>query len=353
VVDLWDTDKPAAGLNGTYSAFLYTDRSINVIDAHATAHPNNSRGLFMYIALQCTHSPEEAPQRFIDLYPAEWVPGRRVYNAMASAVDESVANITAALKRNDMWEHTLFVYSSDNGGPSLVGGASFANNYPFRGGKGNDFEGGTRVAAFVSGGYLPAAVRGTTLNGAIHIADWLATLCEIAGCNPEDAKAEAWNMDAQSSRLLPPVDSISAWPMLSGLNMTSARHIVPLCARGQDAAIIVGDLKLVAGPQGGTGYWWSPDYPNSTQKLNLTAPGCPAVDSEAGGCMYNISADPYESIDLAADPAYSAKRAELKAHMAAMIGSVFQSDDDGELDIASYAGAVREKWGGFSGPWLD
>ena len=32
--------------------------------------------------------------------------------------------------------------------------------------------GGISVAAFVSGGYLPAAVRGTTNNGIVHLADW-------------------------------------------------------------------------------------------------------------------------------------------------------------------------------------
>ena len=76
-----------------------------------------------------------------------------------------------------------------------------------------------RVAAFVSGGFLPPSARGTTATGAIHIADWLATFCDIAGCSPEDAKAEAWNMDphkrSDDQRLLPPIDSVSAWPMLS------------------------------------------------------------------------------------------------------------------------------------------
>ena len=33
------------------------------------------------------------------------------------------------------------------------------------------FEGGISVAAFVSGGYLPEAVRGTTNSGIVHIAE--------------------------------------------------------------------------------------------------------------------------------------------------------------------------------------
>ena len=37
----------------------------------------------------------------------------------------------------------LVIFSSDNGGP-----ADHANNWPLRGSKGSDFEGGTRVCAF-------------------------------------------------------------------------------------------------------------------------------------------------------------------------------------------------------------
>ena len=34
------------------------------------------------------------------------------------------------------------------------------------------FEGGIRANSFVSGGLLPAAVRGTTLHGLLHVSDW-------------------------------------------------------------------------------------------------------------------------------------------------------------------------------------
>ena len=130
----------------------------------------------MYLAYTVTHAPEEAPARYVDLYPKKWVAGRRVYAGMASALDESVGNLTASLKALGMWDNTLLVFSSDNGGPSLVGGPSFANNYPLRGGKGNDFEGGARVLGCVSGGLVPASQFGRSLpsRGHIHVADWCA-----------------------------------------------------------------------------------------------------------------------------------------------------------------------------------
>jgi hypothetical protein len=41
------------------------------------------------------------------------------------------------------------------------------------GGKGSNFEGGIRTNAWVSGGLLPAAVRGSRLDGLVALWDWV------------------------------------------------------------------------------------------------------------------------------------------------------------------------------------
>jgi hypothetical protein len=51
-------------------------------------------------------------------------------------------------------------------------GSTGSNNWPLRGSKVSDFEGGVRTVAFLTGGYLPEAVRGGAFNGFISIADW-------------------------------------------------------------------------------------------------------------------------------------------------------------------------------------
>lgn len=38
-----------------------------------------------------------------------------------------------------------------------------------------------RVLSFISGGYLPATVQGTRTSAVVHIADWYATFCGLAG----------------------------------------------------------------------------------------------------------------------------------------------------------------------------
>ena len=82
--------------------------------------------------------------------------------------------------------------------------------YIFRGGKFVPFEGGIRTASFITGGYLPESRRGQIENGAIHIADWYATFCELNGINPKDERAEKAG--------LPPIDSMNVWDLIIGKN---------------------------------------------------------------------------------------------------------------------------------------
>ena len=69
------------------------------------------------------------------------------------------------------------VWMTDNGSPVQVGGS----NYPLRGGKGSNWEGGVRVPAIVGGGFLPASQRNKITNGVAHIVDWYTTLVSLAG----------------------------------------------------------------------------------------------------------------------------------------------------------------------------
>jgi arylsulfatase A-like enzyme len=70
------------------------------------------------------------------------------------------------LRSKGMWERTVLVYSSDNGGRGS------GNNYPLRGKKATNYEGGMRVSAFVSGGMVPSPLRGTSSSIRFHICDW-------------------------------------------------------------------------------------------------------------------------------------------------------------------------------------
>lgn len=289
--DLWETDRPAPfKWNGTYSAEMYNERVIQIISEHDPSTP-----LFLYLAAQNCHGPDEG-DRWAQLF-SDYTNDYAQYNGMTSALDSMVANMTGVLQSKGMWQNTLLVFSSDNGGPSGIrAGADNANNWPLRGGKASAWEGGHRVAAFVSGGLVPKVMRGQRLDGYIHVADWYPTFCGLAAISPHDAPEG-----------LPAVDGIDMWPYLSGATNSSARTELALSSIhanvGGGAALIQGDFKLIRGPgqesrqqtiTGGCS-WTAPVYPNASS-------GPPTPESHcsipATGWLYNIRKDPSEHFEL-------------------------------------------------------
>lgn len=256
IVDFWDTDRPASHLNGTgYEEYIFRNRMLNILHAH-----DQSKPLFLQYNSKLCHYPMQAPQEYQDRFNFVEYDNRRVYHAMVSFLDDQLGNLTNTMKNLGMWDNTLMILTSDIGGFAKnpdgacnttsaswrgagehtdIGhgivcdnGEAGANNYPLRGGKYSNFEGGIRVNAFASGGYLPKAVRGSKVEGIIHIADWYRTLTQgIAGLDPTDHWAAASG--------LPPIDSLNVWPMLSGKNMTSPRESILVNAN----VIVVGEWK--------------------------------------------------------------------------------------------------------------
>lgn len=70
------------------------------------------------------------------------------------------------------------------------------------------------MAAWVSGGFLPEAVRGSThSDGIMHIADWYHTFCKLAGCDPSD-----------NAKGVPPPEAFDLWPTISTTGTPSPRR---------------------------------------------------------------------------------------------------------------------------------
>ena len=47
----------------------------------------------------------------------------------------------------------------------------------------SNWDGGIRGNAFVSGGFLPPAVRGTKFEGLVAVWDWYSTFCAVVCAN--------------------------------------------------------------------------------------------------------------------------------------------------------------------------
>ena len=73
-----------------------------------------------------TGSPKNNPHAGVDNYAA--------YNGMAVAADQVFGNLTATLKAMRVYNNTLIIVTSDNGGPaSTIVSGHAGNNFPHRG----------------------------------------------------------------------------------------------------------------------------------------------------------------------------------------------------------------------------
>ena len=373
LVDLWRDHGPAYGENGTFSGFLYSAEAERVIQAHAATHPprpgngrdgatppgagiggaGNDSPLFMYLAWHLVHSPLEAPVQYFDKRCADNT-NRQLYHAMVTALDDGVGNVTRALRQTGMYDNTLLIFYADNGGPLVTTGRS-GNNYPLKGGKTDDFEGGTRSVAFLGGGALPAGLRGSVNQAYIHACDWYATLCGLAGVDPADPAPG-----------VPPIDSLDQWATILKPNATWAdgprqEMVVSYnmlgnpslrAPSGPDAALIQGRYKIVTGHQGGSGFWTGPVHPNSTGPADPTrnATACGPF-SCCEGCLYDIIADPSEHTDLrVVNGTMSGLYEHMHARLLALANSTFQTAYIQPGITCLSAEQAKIYWKGFRGP---
>ena len=189
-------DEVLYGANGKYSSDLYTDRSLEVIKTH-----NKSNPLFLYLAFSNVHSPHQAPASAVAKVTAHLKPNigywRKHLAAMIYKVDEGIGKIVEQLKKFDMYERTILVVASDNGGVLTQ-----STNFPFRSGKRHLLEGGIRSGAFVHSPLLEKI--GYSNAGVFHIVDWYTTFQSLAGDNPDnDVKPQL------------PVDGVNIWESIS------------------------------------------------------------------------------------------------------------------------------------------
>lgn len=276
---LWDRQ-------GDYSTTVFSERAVDVINEHDTSEP-----LFLYLAYQAVHSPDEVPDQYVEPYK-KTIPNdtkRQTFAGMLTCMDEGVGNVTAALKAKGMLDNTLIIVQADNGGPiegtsrcHICGDHTGTSNYPLRGGKHSLWVGGTLASSIAwaspSSGILPPSANGTHLGyNLMHVVDWQPTLLRFAGMSQQDvaalAKAEGWDGMDQYEALLgqaaSPRDEII-------LNYDSLHNIEsPLKPGGAgNAALRLGEFVLLVG---------DPGPPDCYSPANASGPCTPAEYSTPTG----------------------------------------------------------------------
>ena len=287
------------------------------------------------------HDPAQVPERYVKPYEGViFDPKRRTFAGMLSAVDEGIANVTAALESRGMLENTLIVFTSDNGGPTTTQDGIGARNWPLKGGKHSVWEGGVRATAFVSG--VGVTAQRKPYRGLMHGADWLPTLSHVAGYDLTHTL---------------PLDGVSQWEEISGRRLRHHSAPPPRTAvvlgnstdkcswkegdprrskytqqqLGCGFATRNGPWKLIQG------YGGSPDGTcNSTSGAPKCRPaqgdGDPAPPSPplrecpGGWCLFNVEKDPYEQSEV------SAKHPDVVVRMQKEMASILESYHQYEVD---------------------
>ncbi len=124
-------------------------------------------------------NPHEGPRFIVDrTLPVRQVQDNPIYAGMVEAMDEAVGIVLDRLEELHLADHTVVIFTSDNGGVSS-GDAYSSTNLPFRGGKGRQWEGGIREPYYirVPGMTKPGSICDTPVVGA----DFYPTILELAG----------------------------------------------------------------------------------------------------------------------------------------------------------------------------
>jgi arylsulfatase A-like enzyme len=159
--------------NGTYSTEFFSRRMFEYIQQHQDETPDKPwMGLVSY---QGVHCPLQAPsQEHLDRCKDIEGQFRRVYCSMVCSVDDWVGWMVEQLQAMNLYDNTIIIYTSDNGGELNSGG----RNYPLRGGKGDMWEGGVRTVNCWH--YEPwGDYRVSDL--LFHVTDYYPTFAGIAG----------------------------------------------------------------------------------------------------------------------------------------------------------------------------
>ncbi len=225
----WQRDNQAVREEGYVTQILGAD-AVRVINQQDAKIP-----LFLYLAFTAAHSPYQAPKEYVDRYAHIADISRRTYAGQITCMDDEIGKVLAALEQKQMRDNTLIIFHSNNGGTKSKmfageGDVSKVNipcdNGTLNGGKGQLYEGGTRVPALAN---WPGKLKPGEMKGLVHITDLLPTLASLAG---------------GSTAVCKPLDGYNVWPAIAE-GQPSARTEVVYNVEPFNAALRQGDWKLL------------------------------------------------------------------------------------------------------------
>lgn len=162
-------------------------------------------------------------------FPVAQIQDNPLFAGLIRQMDDAVGCVTDKLKELGVDKNTIIVFMSDNGGLASLGYYS-TSNYPYRGGKSYQWEGGTRIPFFI---YAPMAKKnGRKCSTPVNTIDIYPTLLDYAQVE------------------CPDVDGVSLRPILEGGEIDERPlfwHYPHYGGSGGDPSSIIrdGDWKLI------------------------------------------------------------------------------------------------------------
>ena len=336
-----------------YEEELLLDAVLDTIDNAANA----TKPLFLFYSTHLTHMPLQIPAEVLALFPDVDNEYRQRMRAMSYYVDMEVGKVVDKLKETGMWENTMLVLHSDNGGEIMTQFCG-SNNFPLRGGKFSNFEGGIRVNAVVGGGWVPPARRGVKEESLVAGEDWLATYAEVAGVG------DSWVTDHEAVGVgLPDFDSVSQVGMLLGEGGGRKEIVVgdtTAIAFNADGGTLVGGVideegwKILVGAENKRGKICQDvttvdNYPDGRIRNRVPELVCRECGrTPETGCLFNVFSDETESFNKASVEVEVFER--LLKRVDELQRTVY-SPDRGKKDKRACK-AVRDDYGGYWGPFV-
>ena len=272
----WEVGNPKGGYYAPWENpkldYNYKGENLTMRLAEETTNfisENKDKPFFAFLSFYAVHTPLQTTQKKWKKYrdkaiakgiaetgfkmervlPVSTTQENPIYGGLVETMDDAVGVVLEKLKALHLDKNTIIVFTSDNGGlVSSVYGASATSNFPLRGGKGYQWEGGIREPYLIKVPYLKNNPK--KVNYPVSGIDFYPTLLDLAGIQTKQSQK---------------TDGISLLPLLKGESINNRPlfwHYPHYGNQGGEPTSIIrkGDWKLI--------HYWEDDHDELYNLLN-------------------------------------------------------------------------------------
>ena len=212
--------KLSNGPEGEYLTDRLTNESIELIKNN-----NSSQPFALFLSYYNVHTPIQANKKHLEYFDNKLSQiednfvrtkkeGKAIsrlnqtdskYASMVYAVDQNIGKLIKNLKENNLYDNTMIVFTSDNGGLSTQKKIAPTSVYPLRAGKGWLYEGGIKIPQLIK---VPGISKNTKIYDLTVSHDLFPTILDFSGIK--------YNIE---------VDGISLKPIIENKDKTKREEI--------------------------------------------------------------------------------------------------------------------------------